>query len=107
MTFICCYDRIISVENLFIIIEFKGANMKATGVVRCIDELGRLVIPKEIRTNMDIRCADPLEIFVDGDDIIILRKHRCTCVFCQSSEQLTEYKGKKICSGCLDQLKGV
>lgn len=81
--------------------------MKATGVMRCIDELGRLVIPKEIRTSMDIRCGDPLEIFVEGADTIMLRKHLCGCVFCQSDEELTEYKGKKVCSNCLSNLKGV
>ena len=79
--------------------------MKATGVVRCIDELGRLVIPKEIRKTMDINPADPIEIFVDGTDTIMLRKYLCTCVFCQKNDSLTEYKGKTVCSNCLAELK--
>ena len=62
--------------------------MKATGVIRSVDELGRLVIPKEIRKTMDIRCGDPLEIFVDGSDTIMLKKYLCACVFCQSTEEL-------------------
>ena len=79
--------------------------MKATGVVRCIDELGRLVIPKEIRKTMDIKSADPIEIFVDGTDTIVLRKYLCACVFCKKTDSLTEYKGKTVCSGCLAELK--
>ena len=81
--------------------------MKATGVIRSVDELGRLVIPKEIRKTMDIRCGDPLEIFVDGSDTIVLRKYLCACVFCQSTEELSDYKGKKVCSACLDEIKDV
>ena len=81
--------------------------MKATGIIRCIDELGRVVIPKEIRKHMDICCADPLEIFVDGDDTIILKKHIDSCVFCQSKEELADYKGKKICSRCVVEIKEV
>lgn len=79
--------------------------MKATGVIRSVDELGRFVIPKEIRTTMDIRCGDPLEIFVDGTDTVVLKKYLCACVFCQSTEELVDYKGKKICSACLDEIK--
>lgn len=81
--------------------------MKATGVIRSVDELGRLVIPKEIRKTMDIRCGDPLEIFVDGSDTIMLKKYLCACVFCQSTEELFDYKGKKVCSACLDEIKDV
>lgn len=81
--------------------------MKATGVIRSVDELGRLVIPKEIRKTMDIRCGDPLEIFVDGSDTIMLKKYLCACVFCQSTEELSDYKGKKVCSACLDEIKDV
>lgn len=81
--------------------------MKATGVIRSVDELGRLVIPKEIRKTMDIRCGDPLEIFVDGSETIVLKKYVCACVFCQSKEDLSDYKGKKVCSSCLLELKEV
>lgn len=81
--------------------------MKATGVIRSVDELGRLVIPKEIRKNMDIRCGDPLEIFVDGQDTIVLKKNLCACVFCQSNEDLSDYMGKKVCTACLAELKKI
>ena len=81
--------------------------MKATGVIRSVDELGRLVIPKEIRKTMDIRCGDPLEIFVEGEDTIVLKKHLSACVFCQSQDELCEYKGKKVCTACLDEIKGL
>ena len=78
--------------------------MKSTGIVRNIDELGRIVIPKEIRKKFDIASADPIEIYVDGDKII-LTKHRPFCTFCSSDTDVTEFKGKKICRTCLDEIK--
>lgn len=78
--------------------------MKATGIVRRIDELGRVVIPKEIRKSFGINEGDPLEIFVD-DNMIILRKYQPACVFCGSCESVAEFKEKKICSSCLMKLK--
>ncbi|MBQ4071535.1 MAG: AbrB/MazE/SpoVT family DNA-binding domain-containing protein [Clostridia bacterium] len=78
--------------------------MKATGIVRHIDELGRIVVPKEMRTKMDILCGDPVEIFVE-DDKIILRKYAPNCLFCGSAENLSEFKDRKICSECLAELR--
>lgn len=78
--------------------------MKATGIVRHIDELGRIVVPKEMRTKMDILCGDPVEIFVE-DDKIILRKYAPNCLFCGSAENLSEFKDRRICSECLAELK--
>ena len=78
--------------------------MKSTGIVRNIDELGRIVIPKEIRKKFEIASADPIEIYVDGDKII-LTKHRPFCHFCDSECDVVEFKGKKICRNCLDELK--
>ena len=78
--------------------------MKSTGIVRNIDELGRIVIPKEIRKKFDIASADPIEIYVDGDKII-LSKHRPFCTFCNSESEVVEFKGKKICRACLDEIK--
>ena len=78
--------------------------MKATGIVRNIDELGRIVVPKEMRTKMDILCDDPVEIFVE-DDKIILRKYVPNCIFCGKSEEIVTFSEKKICRACLDELK--
>ena len=78
--------------------------MKSTGIVRNIDELGRLVIPKEMRTTLDIKCNDPVEIFVEGEKII-LTKYAPDCLFCGSRSNLTLFKGKKICADCLSELK--
>lgn len=77
--------------------------MKSTGIVRQIDQLGRVVIPKEIRNTLDINDRDPIEIFIDGSDII-LRKHQPSCIFCGNSEDITLYKHKLICRQCLSEL---
>ena len=71
--------------------------MKATGVVRKIDELGIIVIPIEIREK------DPMEIFVEGSNIV-LKKFETNCIFCGSSKKLVEYKDKLICSKCAKKL---
>mgnify|MGYP002513832604 CR=1 FL=1 len=78
--------------------------MKATGIVRRIDDLGRVVIPKEIRRTMRIREGDPLEIYTDGNRIV-LKKYENTCIFCGSDENLTEHKGKMVCQDCIKALK--
>lgn len=78
--------------------------MKATGIVRNVDELGRIVVPKEMRTKMDILCGDPVEIFVE-DDKIVLRKYVPNCLFCGKFETVETINGKKICRACLDELK--
>ena len=77
--------------------------MKSTGIVRNIDELGRIVVPKEIRQRLGIANTDPVEIFVDGDRII-LTKYTPVCHFCGSVEGVTDFKGKKICSSCITEL---
>lgn len=83
----------------------KGAkNMKSTGIIRNIDELGRIVIPKEIRKKFGLSSTDPVEIFVEGEKIILAR-YEASCSFCDSSENVTEFKGKKICKACLYELK--
>ena len=78
--------------------------MKATGIVRNVDELGRIVVPKEMRTKMEISCGDPVEIFVEGDKIV-LRKYTTSCLFCESADAITVFNGKKICAKCLAKLK--
>mgnify|MGYP001132964172 CR=1 FL=1 len=77
--------------------------MKATGVVRKIDELGRIVIPIELRNKLGISEKDPMEIFVEGSNIV-LKKFDTHCIFCGSSKKLVEYKDKLICSKCAKKL---
>ncbi|OFW57726.1 MAG: AbrB family transcriptional regulator [Actinobacteria bacterium RBG_19FT_COMBO_54_7] len=78
--------------------------MKATGIVRKIDELGRIVIPMELRRTLDISERDPIEIFTDGDKIV-LTKYEPGCSFCNSGEKLRTYKGSRICQKCINDLK--
>ena len=77
--------------------------MKSTGIVRRIDELGRVVIPIELRNKFGIDEKDPIEIFVEGSNII-LKKYEPNCVFCGNSKNLVEYKGKLICEKCSKQI---
>ena len=77
--------------------------MKATGIVRPIDTLGRVVLPKEIRDVLGIGPKDPLEIYTD-EDRIILKKYAPTCIFCGEADDVTYYKGKLICKNCIRAL---
>jgi len=79
--------------------------MKSTGIVRKVDELGRLVIPKELRRTLDIEEKDALEIYVEGEQII-LKKYEPTCIFCGEGKDVLNYKGKNICKNCLEELRG-
>ena len=78
--------------------------MKATGIVRKVDELGRVVLPIELRRTLDIAEKDSLEIYVDGNTII-LKKYEPACIFCGNAKDVISYKGKNICSNCMDELK--
>lgn len=77
--------------------------MKSTGIVRKVDELGRVVIPIEIRNKFDIAEKDPIEIYVDWSSII-LKKYEPNCIFCGNSKNLTTYKDKLICSKCAERI---
>lgn len=77
--------------------------MKATGIVRKVDELGRIVLPIELRRTLDIAERDPLEIYVDGPSII-LNKYHPACIFCGDSSEITTFKGKNVCMSCLKEL---
>ncbi|HNX29867.1 MAG TPA: AbrB/MazE/SpoVT family DNA-binding domain-containing protein [Syntrophomonadaceae bacterium] len=77
--------------------------LKATGVVRKVDSLGRIVIPMEIRQAYDIKEKDSLEIFVD-DGKIVLRKYEPACIFCNNAENITNYQGKLICKDCVSDI---
>ena len=80
--------------------------MKSTGIVRKVDELGRVVLPIEMRRTLDISEKDALEIYVDGENII-LRKYHESCVFCDSKKDLINYNGRNICKDCLEKLKSI
>lgn len=77
--------------------------MKSTGVVRKVDELGRIVIPIELRRTMSIEEKDALEIYVDTDKII-LKKYEPACIFCGNAEEVMNYKGKNLCRNCMTEL---
>ncbi len=79
--------------------------MKSTGIVRKVDELGRIVLPIEIRKNMDIaNKGDAVEIFID-DEKIILKKYQPACIFCGNADNVTFYKGKLICRDCMTDIR--
>lgn len=78
--------------------------MKSTGIVRKVDELGRVVIPKELRKTMDINEKDDLGIYVDGATII-LKKYDPGCIFCGEAKDVTEFKNTNICPTCRNELK--
>jgi len=78
--------------------------MKSTGIVRRIDELGRVVLPMELRNKFEISEKDPMEIYVDGNSIV-LKKYEIDCIFCGSTKQLTRHNGKMICGKCVDKIK--
>lgn len=78
--------------------------MKETGIVRKVDELGRVVLPIELRRTLDIAEKDALEIYVDGETVI-LKKYAPSCVFCNDTKGVTKYKNKNICQACLQELK--
>ena len=79
--------------------------MKSTGVVRKVDELGRVVLLIELRRTFDIAEKDSLEIYVD-DSTIILKKYEPACIFCGQAKDVQVYKGKNICKCCMEDLKG-
>lgn len=77
--------------------------MKSTGIVRKVDELGRIVIPIELRRTLGIDIKDSLEIFVDGSQIV-LKKYEPTCIFCGTAKDLVNFKGKNVCPNCAKEL---
>ena len=74
--------------------------MKSTGIVRKVDELGRIVLPIELRRTLGSEEKDRIEIFVDGESII-LRKYQPACIFCDNAKDIINYKGKNICPDCI------
>ena len=78
--------------------------MQSTGIVRKVDELGRVVLPIELRRNLNIEEKDSLEIYVDGNSVI-LKKYEPDCIFCGNARDVINFKGKNICPACLAEIK--
>lgn len=79
--------------------------MKSTGIVRKVDELGRIVMPIELRRTLDIEVKDALETYVDGNQII-LKKYEPACVFCGNAKDVAHFKGKNVCVACVKEIGG-
>ena len=77
--------------------------MKSTGIVRKVDELGRIVLPIEMRRTLDIAEKDSLEIYVEGTSVI-LKKYKPSCIFCDSNKDVVQFKGKNVCPKCLREI---
>lgn len=80
--------------------------MKSTGIIRRMDELGRVVIPIEIRNQFNIAEKDPMEIYVDGSSIV-LKKFEPNCIFCGNTKNLLEYHDKLICTKCSEKISNL
>ncbi len=80
--------------------------MKSTGITRKVDELGRIVLPIELRRTLDIAVRDELEIYMEADRII-LQKFEPSCVFCGSSRNLLNYRGKNVCMDCVHNMEKI
>ena len=78
--------------------------MKATGIVRRVDQLGRIVLPKELRKTLNIEEKDSIEIYVDGENVIF-KKYEPGCTFCSSVEELIIYNDKNICKSCMKEIE--
>ena len=80
--------------------------MKTSGIVRKVDELGRIVLPVEMRRLLNIEEKDYLEISLEGDAVVV-RKHHAACVFCGSAREICDFHGRSVCACCLQQLKNI
>mgnify|MGYP002519935195 FL=1 len=78
--------------------------MKATGIARPVDPLGRVVIPVELRRSLDIKTDDLLEVFLEGE-YIMLKKNEKKCIFCGSTEDIVDIRGKNVCNACIEEMK--
>ncbi|MDA8064874.1 MAG: AbrB/MazE/SpoVT family DNA-binding domain-containing protein [Thermaerobacter sp.] len=78
--------------------------MKSTGIVRKVDDLGRVVLPIELRRTLDIAEKDSLEIYIDGEKII-LRKYQPACIFCGSAGDVENFRGKNVCRECIEAIQ--
>ena len=79
------------------------SRLKSTGIVRKVDELCRIVLPIELRHTLDIEPKDALEIYVDGNTIM-LRKYQPACIFCDDAKDVVLFRGKNVCVNCIKTL---
>ena len=81
--------------------------MKSTGIVRKLDELGRITLPIELRRTLGIEENEraPLEIFTEDDTICLKRVPKAVCMDCGSTKDLVEKDGKHLCRWCLEGFK--
>lgn len=77
--------------------------VKSTGIVRRVDDLGRIVLPMELRKILDIEPRDSLEIFMEGDNVI-LRKYEPQCIFCGQAGNTELFKMKNVCKDCVREI---
>ena len=89
-----------SLGKLIKLLKGYDVIMKSTGIVRKMDELGRIVIPMELRMTMGIEIKDPIEILVGDDECIALKKYQPSCVFCNETANTEYFKGKLVCGAC-------
>ena len=80
--------------------------MKSTGIVRRVDELGRIVLPIELRRTLNIAEKDSLEIYVDGSSIM-LKKYQPACIFCDSAKEIVSFHGKNVCPKCIRAMQAL
>ena len=80
--------------------------MKSTGIIRNVDDLGRIVIPKELRTSLNMTEGAPLEMYIEGNNLILTRVYK-GCYFCDSTAELTDFNGKSICAACIEKIKAL
>jgi len=96
---------ILSIHRFVEKCNIKGVDaiMKSTGIIRRVDELGRVVLPIELRNKFGITEKDPMEIYVDGASIV-LKKFEPNCIFCGNNKNLVEYEDKLICGKCAEKI---
>lgn len=79
--------------------------MKSTGIIRGLDNMGRVVIPKEIRKHLDMtEGIDEFEIYMQ-DDCIVLKKHKPTCIFCNAEDDCIEFENQVVCRTCIEKMQ--
>lgn len=78
--------------------------MKATGIIRRIDEVGRVVLPKELRNLLQM---EYVEFFVNDDNEIVLKRYAPACIFCNMDKDIIEFEGHKVCKNCIDKMENI
>ena len=81
-------------------------DMKSTGIVRKVDELGRIVLPIELRRTLDIAERDSLEIYIDGSSVV-MKKYQPACIFCDSAKEIVSFHGKNVCPKCIRAMQNL